>query len=167
MKRCCHCKVYKDNKEFHKDKRTKDGLDYRCGECRKEYKRQYYQRNKDKCKKAVLDWLKANKFNYCYIIQNIKTGRSYIGSSIMYPARRFAVHKNLLNKGEHFNSSLQADWDKYGGAESFTLEVLEKVEGDVNTRLEYEQFFIEVFGISTPVYNKRSAIDHKSLEVSA
>lgn len=163
MKKCCNCKEYKDTKEFHKDKRTKDGLEYRCGVCRNELKRNYYRRNKDKCKKAVLDWLKANKWNYVYIIQNIKTGRSYIGSSIMYPARKFAVHKNLLRNGKHHNSSLQEDWDKYGGESNFEFDVLEKCEGSVEERLELEDFFIEVFGYSQPVYNKRYAVSQTNL----
>lgn len=162
-KRCCTCKETKSLDDFYKNRTSKDKHSHRCIECSKIYRKEYYQRNKDKCKKAVMDWLKANKFNYVYIIQNLETGKSYIGSSVMYPARRFAVHKNLLRKGTHHNSDLQEDWNLYG-AKSFSWDVLEKVEGDVNTRLEYEQFFIEVF---PKVYNQRSAIDHKPLEVSA
>ena len=58
MKQCCTCKVHKDLSAFTKDKSTKDGLKYRCRECRKakehdpvakaEYNKRYWQSNKAK-----------------------------------------------------------------------------------------------------------------------
>lgn len=41
MKVCSKCKVTKSNSSFGKNKRSKDGLQYECKECRREYNRQY------------------------------------------------------------------------------------------------------------------------------
>ena len=38
MKTCTKCKVEKDEAEFLKDKSKKDGLDYRCKSCVREYR---------------------------------------------------------------------------------------------------------------------------------
>lgn len=37
MKVCSKCKIEKDESEFYKDRVNKDGLQYRCKTCRKEY----------------------------------------------------------------------------------------------------------------------------------
>ena len=63
-----------------------------------------------------------------YQITNDKNGKIYIGSSKNL-RQRWNRHKNLLNKGEHYNPHLQNAWDKNGG-ENFTFTVLEEVEKD-------------------------------------
>ena len=61
MKVCTKCKTSRDLEEFSKDKRTTDGLCFRCKNCVKEYNlkhveeihkrhRQYYLSNKEKVK---------------------------------------------------------------------------------------------------------------------
>ena len=37
MKTCTKCKTEKDETEFSKDKNSKDGLNYRCKSCMREY----------------------------------------------------------------------------------------------------------------------------------
>jgi hypothetical protein len=55
---CTKCKIEKNENEFSKNKRTKDGLECRCKECEKQYrednkeklreqKRQYHQENRE------------------------------------------------------------------------------------------------------------------------
>src|SRR6266853_766008 len=59
-KQCSNCRVFKSYNEFHMNKRTKDGLYYKCKQCRsndshrpevqqwrKEYNKKYYVENND------------------------------------------------------------------------------------------------------------------------
>lgn len=58
LKQCCTCKVHKELSAYTKDKSTKDGLKYRCRDCRKAmehdpekkalYNAQYWRDNKSK-----------------------------------------------------------------------------------------------------------------------
>lgn len=48
MKRCSKCKKLKLEIEFNKDKRTKDGLDYKCKQCVKDKSLNYKLKNKIK-----------------------------------------------------------------------------------------------------------------------
>lgn len=48
MKTCSKCNNKKPAKEFHKDSRSKDGLNSRCKDCRKEYTRRYNTDNRDR-----------------------------------------------------------------------------------------------------------------------
>jgi len=81
MKICTHCKEIKLNSDFSIDKRTPDGLCYRCKACqrvawqkrytklcndssaleaRREYQRQYRRANRDKINAKKRQWLKDN-----------------------------------------------------------------------------------------------------------
>ncbi|MBU0977847.1 MAG: methyltransferase domain-containing protein [Nanoarchaeota archaeon] len=57
FKICAKCNVYKDAKEFSKDKSKKDGLQKKCKECDK----QYYQDNKEKIIARIKDYYQNNK----------------------------------------------------------------------------------------------------------
>jgi len=46
MKQCSRCKQLLPESMFSKQKVSKDGLNYWCKECRKEYDKKYYQENK-------------------------------------------------------------------------------------------------------------------------
>ena len=48
MKTCCKCKETKELTEFSKNRTTKDGLQFECKPCKKEYRRAHYLANKDK-----------------------------------------------------------------------------------------------------------------------
>lgn len=52
-----------------------------------------------------------------YAIENIVTGKKYIGSSDNIP-RRFSKHQSQLRTNTHHNIKLQHSWNKYG-SESF------------------------------------------------
>jgi hypothetical protein len=57
MKRCSRCGVEKDEREFSKNKSTKDGMAYYCKNCMK----QYYQNDKECIKERTKEWAKNNK----------------------------------------------------------------------------------------------------------
>ncbi len=59
MKRCSVCKIEKPIELFCRNCRNKDGLNAKCRECSKHYKKQYQTKNKDKIKqKKHEDYLK-------------------------------------------------------------------------------------------------------------
>jgi len=47
MKKCTRCKIEKSFDEFSKDKNKKDGLQYKCKLCNREYAKKYYVNNKE------------------------------------------------------------------------------------------------------------------------
>lgn len=50
MKICTTCEIEKTLDNFRKNKINKDGLNYFCFECERNYKKLYYQKNKEKVK---------------------------------------------------------------------------------------------------------------------
>jgi len=57
LKKCSNCGELKSFSEFHKDKRSNDGLQSKCKKCRKEY----YENNKEKILKQKKDYYENNK----------------------------------------------------------------------------------------------------------
>jgi hypothetical protein len=60
MKKCPKCKKEKDFNDFHKHKRSKDGLACRCKECSLDDKKEYYEKNKEKVREKVKNYREAN-----------------------------------------------------------------------------------------------------------
>lgn len=50
---CSKCKQSLSVTAFHKSSRTRDGLQFKCYECDKAMKRDFYNRNKEKCREKV------------------------------------------------------------------------------------------------------------------
>lgn len=50
--------------------------------------------------------------SYVYQIEHTPTGMIYIGSSLNFPALRWAQHINLLRLGKHDNIRFQLIWDE-------------------------------------------------------
>lgn len=46
MKKCSTCKIEKPLEDFAKNPQKKDGLNYKCKECQKEYFKKHYAKNK-------------------------------------------------------------------------------------------------------------------------
>ena len=44
QKRCCRCKKWKDESQYCRSRRSKDGLQWQCKECESKYARKYYKR---------------------------------------------------------------------------------------------------------------------------
>lgn len=83
-----------------------------------------------------------------YVIVNIVTFDSYIGSSKDYP-RRWAGHRHSLRKGVHRNTRMQKAWIKHGEG-AFIFNVLERVIGDEEYLRDREQHFLDTLH---PTYN--------------
>lgn len=88
-----------------------------------------------------------------YRIVNKANNKSYIGSAVSIHAR-FRQHRRLLSQNQHFNTHLQAAWNKYG-EDSFTFEIVESVPKEL--LLKAEQYWIDLCSVNTSKigYNKR------------
>lgn len=62
---CTKCKIEQDLSNFHKKKRSKDGLQSWCKKCsnvrNRKYYKKYYQNNKEKIRRRKSDWRAVNK----------------------------------------------------------------------------------------------------------
>ena len=85
---------------------------------------------------------------YIYKIENIVTGRIYIGST-KHGNERLRKHFNLLVNGNHPNKYLQNSWNKHG-SHNFVFTLLEEVDDAL--LIEIEQSYINK---CVKVYNIR------------
>lgn len=93
-----------------------------------------------------------------YQILCAKTGWSYVGASVDI-TKRWGRHRELLNKGTHYNPKFQAAWAAHG-PESFALEILEEcVRPD---RFKREAFWIAAK--EPAVYNTNSKLGENRRE---
>lgn len=60
MKKCTKCKLEKNEIQFHKDRTTKDGLEYRCKECKSELSKERRLKDPEKAREIVRRSLKKN-----------------------------------------------------------------------------------------------------------
>jgi len=61
MKICTKCEILKENTEFGKTNKNKDGLKSYCDPCRRQYSKQYYKKNKERLKIVNEKWRKENQ----------------------------------------------------------------------------------------------------------
>lgn len=86
-----------------------------------------------------------------YLLKNIKTGNSYIGSTRVNFLYRLGLHFNKLYENTHENKFIQEDYNLYG-KESFEFEILKVLDGAL-TQKEFndiEKTFIKKLN---PNYN--------------
>lgn len=60
MKQCTKCKQQKNKTDFSKGKREKDGLQYWCKDCHKQYRRKYHQEHKEEIRRNARDYREKN-----------------------------------------------------------------------------------------------------------
>ena len=82
MKKCITCNIEKSINEFSKNKNKKDGLQYKCKNCNKEYHKKYYKENKEYLLNKFSNYRDNNKDKIKeYILNNKekinKTQREY------------------------------------------------------------------------------------------
>jgi hypothetical protein len=61
QKKCSDCHLLRPASEFSKNKNTKDGLQYQCKECVRDYKKKYVQKNYDRLKKEWSAYRSENR----------------------------------------------------------------------------------------------------------
>ena len=84
-----------------------------------------------------------------YKIENKVNGKLYIGLSINIK-ERWIAHKVQLRKNIHYNSHLQASWNKYG-EDSFIFSILEHCE--VDKLSNREKYYIDLYDTYNNGYN--------------
>lgn len=117
-----------------------------------------------------------SKISGIYQILNIRTGKSYIGSSVDMN-RRWNQHKLELSSNKHSNQKLQRSWNKHG-PEAF--EFRKVIECSKEHLIEAEKYWIKYlsceYNIQIPIENgwkfssesiaKRSAIAKSKVNTS-
>lgn len=83
----------------------------------------------------------SKRISVVYLIENICTGKGYVGSAKRGLADRKYTHLRQLVAGNHHSILLQRAWDKYG-EDCFRWIVLEKVR-DADKLIEREQFWLD------------------------
>lgn len=92
---------------------------------------------------------------YVYAIRNTTTGRVYVGAT-RNVGTRWRQHISDLKAGRHCSAELQRDWVAYG-AEKFTFQVLQIVDGPVHVLSAKEHEAIETHLLSeSGAYNRPS-----------
>ena len=79
-----------------------------------------------------------------YLIENVDTGKVYVGSAINI-ADRWKRHIRLLNRNCHHSIKLQNAWNKYG-PDNFSHSILELVGRD--SLVEREQYWLDKYDAS-------------------
>ena len=119
MKKCKDCGEIKPVDCFNVRTASKDGLQYLCRLCEKEY-------NRSDKRKAVQAKYNTKIPPGVYQILNKQTGKRYIGESVIPNGRR-KDHWTFLKGGKHYNPNLQQDYNKYG-EDAFEFEMIEHCE---------------------------------------
>ena len=61
MKKCSKCKEEKPLEDFNKNKRSKDGRQSSCKECKREQNKQWYENSKEKIREQKKRYRENNK----------------------------------------------------------------------------------------------------------
>lgn len=86
-----------------------------------------------------------------YCIENLITGKRYIGQSVdIY--KRWNHHIYTLNNGFHCNQYLQKSWNKHG-ENAFKFIILEECKSDKNILNKQEQYWIDYYDSYNNGYN--------------
>lgn len=83
-----------------------------------------------------------------YAIENMNTGKRYVGSASNFYSRKKA-HLSFLRNKKHQNILLQRSWDKHGES-AFRFIVLEIVQFDRQSLIEREQHWIDALEAADP-----------------
>ena len=136
MKECKCCKATKESGEFHKSKKSKDGLTTLCRECRSFINA---ARLKEQCEMYQCKFNLPLKAVYAFTIENEIV---YVGNSENLPLRVYG----------HFTNSSKGTM-KSKGVDLDLLDVVILWEGDcARTRWVKETYFINKL---KPIYNER------------
>ena len=109
---------------------------------------------------------KKDVYGVYRIVNNIN-GKIYIGSSI-HVNKRLEEHKNTLKNNNHHNIHLQRAWNKYG-EESFSFEIIETTEVDINILRQREQYWMDYYksyDLNIGYNISHSAIGNSGYEIS-
>jgi hypothetical protein len=152
MKHCNKCNISKPLSEFNKSKNHKDGLQYECKECNKqynqdnkesidEYNKQHYQDNKESINEKNLKLHMSEGYGV-YSLTHLPTQCYYIGEGQIHSRR--TKHFNKLKGGCNPYGLLQEHYNKHPNIDDWEFEVIRKFEDyDKDAGLEVEKKLIK------------------------
>lgn len=98
----------------------------------------------------IRDYLDYNCWDTgVYTIENLVTGKLYVGSTCRSFTERWSEHVKGLDNDSHCNKHLQSSWNKYGRS-VFKFTILESC--DIEVAVSCEQYWMNLL---RPDYNKR------------
>ena len=167
---CTKCNKTQPLTEFHKHKKSKDGLGWECKECRKILNSISYQKNQEKKKKYQLKRNISHKQYYdeyqktknrsegygLYTLTHLPTQYFYIGEGWILSRRM--CHIESLNAKRNTCIKLQEHYNKYPNIDEWEFKVIYKLdEYNKNEGRELEEFVIQESRkrYSTQVLNTR------------
>lgn len=109
MKVCSKCKELKPVTEFNKAKRYKDGLRYDCKVCQKEYRKNFYVKNKESELEANHSWKEDNR-QHCRDYANQYKRKHRARYSQKENERHALKMSTSLLKGDEWNDFI---WKKF------------------------------------------------------
>ena len=149
MKKCNKCNIEKLITEFNKLKTAKDGLQYMCRSCQKDYRednkenhKQYLINNKEHIEKVRVEYWKnnikhirkvANKYQKelhqsegygVYLFFHIPTQKYYIGEGWLFDRKKH--HLSYLKKGKSQHSGIQNLINPYPNIDEWGFKVIKK-----------------------------------------
>jgi len=95
-----------------------------------------------------------------YIIENLITGKIYVGKSKNIKTR-LKQHKQALNKNYHVNMDLQNDWNECG-ENNFKFDIL-KYTNDNKKLLYYESYYADKYSREV-LYNVGKLYNHNAIK---
>lgn len=113
-KNCTKCKVNKLLDKFHKAKKYKEGYCYRCKDCTKEYKKIWYQKNRQRILKTQKQYERKNKGKYK------KYKKTY--------CRKYPLRNRYNTMKQRCNNPKSDNYKRYGGRGIKCLMTIEELE---------------------------------------
>ena len=141
LKKCNKCGHVKPVAEFSKNRRPPDGFCWKCKVCDRQRCRERYSANRGAYVAQKQKYIESLPAAVYKILCN-PTGKVYIGQSKHYP-RRFTEHKRELLQKKHANSTLQADYIKYG-IDAFEFSIIQEYPCNTPSKILEEQEDIEI-----------------------
>ena len=149
MKECTTCNISKPLSEFNKAKTSKDGLQYKCKDCYKqysqdnkefigeyrkqhsqdnkesigEYQKQYRQDNKE-YKRAAIKELHMSEGYGVYTLTHLPTQCYYVGEGQIHGRRN--NHFSTLKNGTNECALLQEHYNKHPNKDDWEFEAIRK-----------------------------------------
>jgi len=118
MKKCTKCLLEKNESEFSTNKQKKDGLNYKCKECQREYFKQHYEKNKQ----YYIDKAAEQKKQNTEINRKLKTeakkngcvtcGENHPAALDFHHIDKNTKYKSISKMGEHPPTQVQKEINK-------------------------------------------------------
>jgi hypothetical protein len=148
MKICSKCSELKSYSEYHKKKKSSDGLQYYCKECVKKantkfrtikpkYQLEWFKTNVKRWSDYCVRYHKADKTPIIYGVVN-PANEVYVGMTMRFLRIRYESHKTQFKRKQRTCPLLHDSFEKYG-LENHKYMVLEEYPGLTRQELKKKE----------------------------